>query len=50
MTSPRNHADDPSRAVRPGRARPTVDRGVSNGTNGYLSSWGPQLSGCPRDA
>ncbi len=50
MTSPGNHADDPCRAVRPGRVLSAMDRSVSNGTNGYLSSWGPQLSGCPRDA
>lgn len=50
MTSPRNHADDLGRAVPPGRVLSTVVRSVSNGTNGYLSSWGPLLSGCPRDA
>ncbi|MFI7580822.1 hypothetical protein ACH9DO_10120 [Kocuria sp. M1N1S27] len=48
MTSPRNRAHDPAHAVPPGRALSAAGRSVSNGTNGYLSSWGPSLSGCPR--
>ncbi|MFE7629481.1 hypothetical protein [Kocuria sp. NPDC057446] len=50
MTSPRNHAHDLGRAVPQGRVPSTAVCSVSNGTNGYLSSWGPLLSGCPRDA
>lgn len=49
MSSPGNHAHDLGPAVPPGRVLSTVARSVSNGTNGYLSSWGPLLSGCPRD-
>lgn len=50
MTSPRNHAHGRGPAVPPVRVLSSVVRCVSNGTNGYLNSWGPLLSGCPRDA
>lgn len=50
MTSPRNHSHDPGPAVPSARVLSSVVRCVSNGTNGYLNSWGPLLAGCPRDA